>query len=73
MRAPSWYGFPCRTYVASPKPEGKYPGILLYSEIFQLTGPISYDPSVSAILSNNSSGTGSPDYRIVPLQFTLVF
>lgn len=33
-------GFPCRTYVASPKPEGKYPGILLYSEIFQLTGPI---------------------------------
>jgi carboxymethylenebutenolidase len=33
-------GFPCRTYVASPKPEGRYPGILLYSEIFQLTGPI---------------------------------
>ncbi len=29
-----------RVYVASPKPEGKYPGILLYSEIFQLTGPI---------------------------------
>jgi carboxymethylenebutenolidase len=33
-------GFPCRTYVARPKPEGRYPGILLYSEIFQLTGPI---------------------------------
>jgi carboxymethylenebutenolidase len=35
--------FPCRTYVAAPKPAGtgaKYPGILLYSEIFQLTGPI---------------------------------
>lgn len=31
---------PMRVYVASPKPEGKYPGILLYSEIFQLTGPI---------------------------------
>jgi carboxymethylenebutenolidase len=29
-----------RTVVVSPKPEGKYPGILLYSEIFQLTGPI---------------------------------
>jgi carboxymethylenebutenolidase len=29
-----------RLYVAAPKPPGKYPGILLYSEIFQLTGPI---------------------------------
>ena len=29
-----------RVYVAAPKPEGKYPAILLYSEIFQLTGPI---------------------------------
>jgi carboxymethylenebutenolidase len=36
-------GFPCRTYVAAPKPAGsggQYPGIVLYSEIFQLTGPI---------------------------------
>ena len=29
-----------RLYVAHPRSEGKYPGILLYSEIFQLTGPI---------------------------------
>src|SRR5208282_6410965 len=29
-----------RLYVAAPKPAGKYPGILLYSEIFQLTAPI---------------------------------
>jgi carboxymethylenebutenolidase len=29
-----------RTVVVSPKPEGRYPGILLYSEIFQLTAPI---------------------------------
>jgi carboxymethylenebutenolidase len=29
-----------RVYVAEPKPDGKYPGVLLYSEIFQLTGPI---------------------------------
>ena len=28
-----------RLYVAKPKAEGSYPGILLYSEIFQLTGP----------------------------------
>lgn len=36
-------GFPCRTYVAAPKADRsgvKYPGIVLYSEIFQLTGPI---------------------------------
>jgi carboxymethylenebutenolidase len=29
-----------RLYVAAPKPAGKYPGILLYCEIFQLTAPI---------------------------------
>lgn len=29
-----------RLYVARPKPEGKFPGILLYCEIFQLTAPI---------------------------------
>ena len=36
-------GFPCRTYVAAPKPAkpgARHPGIILYSEIFQLTGPI---------------------------------
>src|ERR1700722_305228 len=36
-------GIPCRNYVAAPKPEEagtQCPGILLYSEIFQLTGPI---------------------------------
>src|SRR5438132_12174492 len=29
-----------RTFVAAPKREGKYPGILCYSDIFQLTGPM---------------------------------
>lgn len=36
-------GFPCRTYVAAPRPAqsgAKFPGIVLYSEIFQLTAPI---------------------------------
>jgi carboxymethylenebutenolidase len=33
-------GRPMRTVVVSPKASGRYPGILLYSEIFQLTGPI---------------------------------
>ena len=29
-----------RILVAAPKDEGKYPGILFYSDIFQLTGPM---------------------------------
>lgn len=29
-----------RVYVASPKPEGRYPGILFYSDIYQLGSPI---------------------------------
>ena len=31
---------PMRTYVFRPLAEGRYPGILLFSEIFQVTGPI---------------------------------
>ena len=31
---------PMRTYLFRPVAEGRYPGIVLYSEIFQLTGPI---------------------------------
>src|SRR2546426_10026145 len=31
---------PMRTYVFRPVAEGKYPGVVLYSEIFQVTGPI---------------------------------
>src|SRR5437016_10589513 len=31
---------PMRTYIFRPAAEGKYPGLLLFSEIFQVTGPI---------------------------------
>ena len=31
---------PMRMYVAAPKAEGKFPGVLCYSDIFQLTGPM---------------------------------
>ena len=31
---------PMRTYLFRPQAPGKYPGLLLYSEIFQVTGPI---------------------------------
>jgi carboxymethylenebutenolidase len=33
-------GSQMRTFVAAPKTAGKYPGILFYSDIFQLTGPM---------------------------------
>jgi carboxymethylenebutenolidase len=31
---------PMRSYICRPAADGRYPGILLYSEIFQVTGPI---------------------------------
>ncbi|HEX3437904.1 MAG TPA: dienelactone hydrolase family protein [Pseudacidobacterium sp.] len=31
---------PMRTYFFHPAAEGRYPGVILYSEIFQMTGPI---------------------------------
>lgn len=31
---------PMRTYIFRPAAAGKYPGVVLYSEIFQVTGPI---------------------------------
>lgn len=31
---------PMRTYVFRPSAVGKYPGVVLYSEIFQITGPV---------------------------------
>ncbi len=31
---------PMRTHIFRPKQEGRYPGVIFYSEIFQLTGPI---------------------------------
>src|ERR1700721_4698307 len=31
---------PIRTYIFRPAAEAKYPGVVLYSEIFQMTGPI---------------------------------
>src|SRR5580692_6811207 len=39
---------PMRTYVFRPAAPGKYPGIVLYSEIFQMTGPIRRTASMLA-------------------------
>ena len=32
-------GSAMRVLLSAPRKEGKYPGVLLYSDIFQLTGP----------------------------------
>jgi carboxymethylenebutenolidase len=39
---------PMRTYVMRPAAPGKYPGLVLYSEIFQVTGPIRRTAAVLA-------------------------
>jgi len=31
---------PMRMFVAAPRADAKYPGVLCYSDIFQLTGPM---------------------------------
>ena len=33
-------GSPMRMFVAGPKAEGRYPGVVFYSDIFQFTGPM---------------------------------
>ncbi len=33
-------GSPMRTFLSRPKAEGRYPAVLFYSDIFQLTGPM---------------------------------
>jgi carboxymethylenebutenolidase len=49
---------PMRTYVFRPKAEGRYPGILFYSEIFQLTGPIR---RMSAFLAGHGFVVATPE------------
>jgi carboxymethylenebutenolidase len=47
-----------RTYVFRPAAEGKYPAILLYSEIFQVTGPIR---RTAALLASNGFVVAVPE------------
>ena len=60
-----------RAFVAAPKAEGRYPAVLFYSDIFQLTGPMlrasarlaGYGFVVAApgnISPHRASGTGHP-------------
>src|SRR5207248_7377519 len=47
-----------RTYLFRPVAEGRYPGILLYSEIFQVTGPIR---RTAALLAGNGFVVAVPE------------
>lgn len=49
---------PMRTHVFRPVADGRYPGILLYSEIFQVTGPIR---RTAAILAGHGFVVAAPE------------
>jgi carboxymethylenebutenolidase len=49
---------PMRTHLFRPAAEGRYPGLLLYSEIFQLTGPIR---RMAAWLAGNGFAVAVPE------------
>ncbi len=49
---------PMRTYVFRPVAEGRYPAILLYSEIFQVTGPVR---RTAALLAGHGFVVAAPE------------
>jgi carboxymethylenebutenolidase len=51
-------GGPMRTFVFRPGAPGRYPGILLFSEIFQVTGPIR---RTAALLAGNGFIVAAPE------------
>ena len=49
---------PMRTYLFRPTAQGRYPGVILYSEIFQVTGPIR---RVAALLAGQGFVVAVPE------------
>ena len=49
---------PMRTSIFRPAAPGRYPGLLLYSEIFQVTGPIRRTAALLAYLQTHEACTG---------------
>src|SRR5580700_361177 len=49
---------PMRTWIFRPAEEVRYPGILLYSEIFQITGPIR---RMAALLASHGYVVAAPE------------
>ena len=63
---------PMRMFVAAPKAQGRYPGILFYSDIFQLTGPML---RATARLAGYGFVVAAPEiyHRIEPLGTVIPF
>ena len=63
---------PMRTYVFRPVAEGQYPGLVLYSEIFQMTGPIR---RTAAFLAGNGYVVAVPEiyHELEPAGTTLAY
>src|ERR1043165_9753045 len=49
---------PMRTYIFRPAAPGRYPGVVLFSEIFQVTGPIR---RTAALLAGNGFVVAVPE------------
>src|SRR5688572_11538750 len=65
-------GSPMRVFLAAPRDEARYPGILCYSDIFQLTGPML---RASARLAGYGFVVAAPEiyHRIEPAGLVIPF
>ena len=65
-------GLPMRTFLARPRAQGRYPGIVFYSDIFQLTGPML---RVSERLAGYGFVVAAPEiyHRIEPAGLAIPF
>ena len=63
---------PMRLHLFRPAAAGRYPGILLYSEIYQITGPIR---RMAAFLAGQGYVTGAPEvyHEYEPLGTVLAY
>jgi|CXWL01.1.fsa_nt_gi hypothetical protein len=56
---------PMRAHLFRLTTEGRCPGLLLFSEIFQVTGPIR---RAASMLASYGFVVGEPDYRLIHIQ-----
>src|SRR5215467_5814595 len=63
---------PMRTYLLRPVAPGQYPGILFYSEIYQVTGPVR---RTAAMLAGNGFVVAVPEvyHELEPLGTVLAY
>ncbi|MBV9084653.1 MAG: dienelactone hydrolase family protein, partial [Acidobacteriaceae bacterium] len=63
---------PMRTYIFRPAADGKYPGIVFFSEIFQVTGPIR---RTAAFLAGHGYVVGVPEvyHELEPMGTVLAY